>query len=191
MKLGQAIDEANVFNPNVMTNTQKTILLSRLEGEISASVMTDLKTFSITCDSNTQSYSLGAIAITSVIKVSLNGLYLMNVVDEKSDSGYYLTNDGVETTLHLINSPYGTMSVLYQVITDKLDYENDKSKELLVPKPYDDLYVLYLEAMIYKQNKEYTDYNNHMRIFEERMNSFKEWYFKRSPKRQYRCEVVI
>lgn len=39
----------------------------------SAFVVTDLKTFLIMCDANTQSYSLGAIAITSIIKVSLMG----------------------------------------------------------------------------------------------------------------------
>lgn len=54
----------------------------------------------------------------------------------------------------------------------------DADTELLVQAPYDDIYSLYVMAMIDFANKEYGSYNNAMRMFNDRFESFKKDYIR-------------
>ena len=54
----------------------------------------------------------------------------------------------------------------------------EADRELLVPHPFDDLYALYVAAMIDFHNKEYTNYNNSVLMFTERLDQFKVWYIR-------------
>lgn len=52
----------------------------------------------------------------------------------------------------------------------------DWDRELLVPAPYDNLYPLYVEAMVHYHNQEIDRYNNAMLLYQEAMDEFRKWY---------------
>lgn len=59
------------------------------------------------------------------------------------------------------------------------------SKELLVPFPYDELYVAYLKAKIDESNGEAVRYNNSAATFNALLLNFEKWYNKtHTPKRR-------
>ena len=55
-------------------------------------------------------------------------------------------------------------------------YPEDADNELLVPHPYDDMYVFFLQAMIDYNNEEYGKYNNAMAMYNEAFNSYAKLY---------------
>lgn len=55
---------------------------------------------------------------------------------------------------------------------------DDADTPLLVPVPYDDIYHLYVSAMIDFYNREYTEYNNTIMMFQERLEQYKVWYLR-------------
>ena len=59
-----------------------------------------------------------------------------------------------------------------------LSYPEDMDKELLITAPFDNLYGLYLEAMIDYYNREYANYNNSVLMFETRFTEYKKAYIR-------------
>lgn len=57
----------------------------------------------------------------------------------------------------------------------KVDYDNITST-LMVPHPYDELYVNYLFMMIDYSNGELKKYNNSAEVYNESLLAFKKWY---------------
>ena len=57
----------------------------------------------------------------------------------------------------------------------------DADVPLMVPSPYDDLYGLYVMAMIDFHNREYNDYNNTILMFQARLDQYKVWYIRNRP----------
>ena len=56
------------------------------------------------------------------------------------------------------------------------DDSTDLQTELLIPVPYDKVYLLWMEAQIDYYNGEYDKYNNAMDMFYEALNGFKSDY---------------
>lgn len=56
------------------------------------------------------------------------------------------------------------------------DENTDKETVLLVPAPYDEMYLLYLEAKIHYADQQEDQYNNAMDLFEEQWADFAAWY---------------
>lgn len=54
----------------------------------------------------------------------------------------------------------------------------DADLPLLVEAPFDDMYGLYVAAMIDFYNREYDHYNNSVMLFNERLEQFKGWYVR-------------
>lgn len=54
----------------------------------------------------------------------------------------------------------------------------DADKPLLVCAPHDDIYELYVAAMIDFHNREYNSYNNTVLLFRERLDAYKAWYIR-------------
>lgn len=48
--------------------------------------------------------------------------------------------------------------------------------ELLVPAPYDDIYLYHLESMIYYRNEEMPRYNNAITLFNDLYADFRKFY---------------
>lgn len=57
-------------------------------------------------------------------------------------------------------------------------YPNDMEKELLIPAPFDDAYILFLEAKIDYYNREYSNYNNSAMMFESQFSEYKKDYIR-------------
>ena len=93
-----------------------------------------------------------------------------NVYSEEAKCKWMSTLDGmISTEVMEYDSP-----LAYEV-------PRDADRELLVPHPYDDIYALYVEAMIDFHNKEMDNYNNTVLMFSERLEKFKAWYIQRNP----------
>lgn len=59
-----------------------------------------------------------------------------------------------------------------------LEYPKDTNTELIVPAPYDNVYGLYIEAMIDYYNKEIANYNNSVAMFDARFMEYKKDYIR-------------
>lgn len=57
-------------------------------------------------------------------------------------------------------------------------YPDDMDRKLLIPHPFDNVYELYLEAMIDYYNREYGNYNNSVQRFEARFSEYKKAYIR-------------
>ena len=68
-----------------------------------------------------------------------------------------------------------------QVEKEPYDIPKDADETLLVPHPYDDIYGLYVSAMIDYHNREYDEYNNAVMLFQERLEQYKTWYIRNHP----------
>ena len=53
---------------------------------------------------------------------------------------------------------------------------DDEDHELLVPFPWDELYVHYLEAMVYYSNGEFERYRNSYEMYNKKELDFRQWY---------------
>ena len=86
-----------------------------------------------------------------------------------------------ETKYNWLNRLEGMISVEVHGDAEPAQYDlpADADTELLVPHPYDDIYALYVGAMIDFYNKEYNNYNNSMLMFQERLEAYKRWYIQR------------
>lgn len=57
-------------------------------------------------------------------------------------------------------------------------FPEDMDKPLLIPHPFEDVYILYLSAMIDLHNRDYADYNNLSKAFNSRLDQFKKDYIR-------------
>jgi len=60
-----------------------------------------------------------------------------------------------------------------------LEYPNDMDTELVITAPFDNVYGLYVEAMIDYYNKELGNYNNSNAMFETRFVEYKKDYIRK------------
>lgn len=94
--------------------------------------------------------------------------------------------DRLNPNIYLESDKYGWMNTLDGLVAREVMGQeapaykepDDADKELLVPYPYDDLYPLYMSAMIYFYNREYDHYNNVILQFNARYEQFKAWYIR-------------
>lgn len=71
-----------------------------------------------------------------------------------------------------------------ELIFDGYNDNTDLSTELLVPTPFDEVYLRWLEAQIDYHNGEYDKYNNSISLFNNAFNEYKAFYTqKHSPVR--------
>ena len=62
------------------------------------------------------------------------------------------------------------------IVFDGYDTDTNTATELLVPAPYDDLYVRWLEAQIDYANSEYGKYNNSMTMYNAAYAEYENYY---------------
>jgi hypothetical protein len=63
-----------------------------------------------------------------------------------------------------------------QVTFDGYDEDADLATELLVPAPYDSIYLRWLDAQIDYANGEYTRYNNGVQAYNDAYSAFERYY---------------
>ena len=62
------------------------------------------------------------------------------------------------------------------VVFSGYDDSTDLKKEMLVPAPHDDMYLLWLEAQIHYHNGEYDKYNNAIIMFNAAFEAYHAYY---------------
>ena len=104
----------------------------------------------------------------------------INKVMEQVDSIVLNTFDN-EAKFHWLSNLDGMISRVIMDMAEPVSYTypNDMDKPLLVDAPFDDIYELYLQAMIDFHNREYDNYNNSMLMFNERLEEYKAWYIRK------------
>ena len=73
---------------------------------------------------------------------------------------------------HIIDTHEGAEQVSFKGYDDLTDLQT----ELLVPAPYEEMYLRWLEAMIDYHNGEYGKYNNAVDMFNTAFESYKNYY---------------
>lgn len=106
----------------------------------------------------------------------------MNTVIERID-GLKPNAYTDEDKYRWINALEGTVSLQVMELDEPVVHElpRDADKDLLVAHPFDDIYELYVSAMIDYHNREYNNYNNAALMFQERFDQFKAWYIRKHP----------
>ena len=72
---------------------------------------------------------------------------------------------------HIIDTHEGD-----EVTFSGYDDSTDEQTELLIPAPYDEVYLRWMEAQIDYHNGEYDKYNNAIDMFYEAINGFRNYY---------------
>ena len=106
-------------------------------------------------------------------------LEAINRIDVLKPNGYsqaekiqWLSNlDGI-VKREIIDTHEGGESVTFNGYTE----ETSLTTELLVPAPYDDVYLRYLEMQIDYANGEYGKYNNSMAMYDTSYSTFQRYY---------------
>ena len=81
-----------------------------------------------------------------------------------------------------INQLEGLVSIqVMGMDAPEYDLPGDADTPLLVGHPFDDIYELYVSAMIDYHNREYNNYNNVVLMFQERFDQFKTWWIRKHP----------
>lgn len=81
-----------------------------------------------------------------------------------------------------INQLEGLISVqVMEKEAPEYNLPDDADIPLLVGHPFEDIYALYVSAMIDYHNREYNAYNNAVLLFTERLDQFKAWYIRNNP----------
>ena len=97
--------------------------------------------------------------------------------------------DRVKPNVYSDDDKYKWMNTLDGLVAREVLQENKESyklpqeadEPLLVEHPYDDIYGLYVCAMIDYHNREYDNYNNAVLMFQERLEQYKAWYIRNNP----------
>lgn len=94
--------------------------------------------------------------------------------------GIVLNTFDTEAKFHWIANLDGMIARVVMGMAEPVGYEypKDMDKPLLVVEPFEDIYELYLQAMIDFHNREYDNYNNSMLMFNERLEDYKAWYIR-------------
>ncbi len=79
--------------------------------------------------------------------------------------------DGMVKT-EIIDTHEGGEGIAFSGYNDDVEL----STELLVPKPYEDVYIRYLEMQIDYANNEYGKYNNSMAMFDSAYSAYQKYY---------------
>ena len=89
-----------------------------------------------------------------------------------SDKISWLSKLDTMVKKNIVDTHEGGENVTFVGYTDDTDQET----ELLVPAPYDEMYIRWLEAQIHYTNGEYNKYNNAIIMFNTQYESFESYY---------------
>ncbi len=94
-----------------------------------------------------------------------------NTVDEKTKR-FWLTRVDQYVFKEIVSQRAGAEGKTFTPYGD-----GDGERELLVPAPYDELYLFYLEGMIYYATRELDKMSSSMALYNQAMNDYKNRYF--------------
>lgn len=97
--------------------------------------------------------------------------------------------DGIKPNIFSEEDKFGWINRLNGMISTtvhgeseavQLKFPADGDTELIVPFPYDDVYWMYVAAMIDLHNREYSGYNNFASMFGDKLDEYKAYYIRRN-----------
>lgn len=91
---------------------------------------------------------------------------------EQSDKLEWLSRLDSRVKKQIIDTHEGAEDVVFT----KYDDSTDLNTELLVPAPYDEMYLRWLEAQIHYHNGEYDKYNNAVIMFNTAFEAYQAHY---------------
>lgn len=94
-----------------------------------------------------------------------------NGYDQALKIKWLSTLDGI-IKKEIIDTHEGAENVVFNGYTE----ETNLMTELIVPVPYDDIYIRYLEMQIDYANGEYGKYNNSRTMFNDAYSAFEKYY---------------
>lgn len=94
-----------------------------------------------------------------------------NAYSQEEKVGWLSTLDGI-IKANVIDAHEGGEGVHF----DGYNADTDLSTVLIVPAPYDNIYVKWLEAQMYYTDGEYSRYNNAMRAYNSAYSSYERNY---------------
>ena len=94
-----------------------------------------------------------------------------NSYTDSEKVGWLSTLDGV-IKKEIIDTHVGGRDIVFNGYDDT----TDRNTELLVPAPYTDVYLRYLEAQIDYSNGEYAKYNNTVSAYNSAYSAFERFY---------------
>ena len=103
--------------------------------------------------------------------INLIDMQKHNTYSQGEKIGWLSKVDGMVKRL-IIDTHEGGEDVVFTGYDDKTDPET----ELLVPAPFDGLYIRYLETVIDYTNGEYDKYNNTMMMFKSEYDTYASYY---------------
>lgn len=103
--------------------------------------------------------------------INLIDMQKHNTYSQGEKIGWLSKVDGMVNRL-IIDTHEGGDAVQFSGYDDKTDPET----ELLVPAPFDGMYVRWLETMIDYTNGEYEKYNNSMLMFQSEYDTYANYY---------------
>lgn len=90
----------------------------------------------------------------------------------QSDKVEWLSRMDSMVKKHIIDTHEGGESVTFTGYDDTTDINT----ELLIPEPYDEAYLRWLEAQIHYHNSEYDKYNNAIIMFNTDFEAYQKYY---------------
>lgn len=81
--------------------------------------------------------------------------------------------------------------VISTILGGEPSVPEDGDEELIVPSPFDEVYSLYVMAMIDFHNREYDEYNNAVLLYTERLEAFKAWYIQNNRPKNYKKHLKV
>lgn len=93
-----------------------------------------------------------------------------NTYSQVQKINWLSTLDGI-VKREIIDTHEGGEDVSYEPYT-----ENNITANLLIPAPYDDVYIRWLEAQIDYTNGEYTKYQNSMTMYNSAYSAYERYY---------------
>lgn len=162
MTLMEAINHLDAVKPNGYRQSEKISWLSTLDGKIKKEII------------DTHEHNVELIEYKSTGKVDLVAFDM--VIDSFSinEKGEYVSKKGTTYANKQAVIAYGKgLKYPFSGYT-----EADLMKKLIVPAPYDDIYIKWLEAKIDFANGEYQKYNNAALAFNEEYQRFSRAYHR-------------
>ena len=108
---------------------------------------------------------------------------LMHNTYDEPDKVAWLSELDSDVKQHIIDTHEGAETVTFTGYDDSTDLQT----ELLVPSPFDSVYLRWLEAQIHYHNGEYDRYNNAIIMYNTAYGAFADYYNRtHKPKSQGR-----
>ena len=194
MTIQEAINKIDTLKPNSYSNADKIAWLSNLDGIIKEEIIDTHEGGEMGLNITAAVANWASDRIYFATDAENIGKQVTISFTAYTRSGKEITAEVTDTIVYYESAPdpfYGFMSGFYNdpfdegksvtinyasVVFNGYDSTTDTRTALLVPAPYDDLYIKWLEAQIDYTNAEYGKYNNSSNAYNNAYSTYERYY---------------